>query len=55
MPKINVTIEMNDAQLESFKKMVEKSKGMHYADVTMRKDGANHHFEADWIKNITIQ
>jgi hypothetical protein len=45
---------LNELQRRSIEHLIEAVRGMHYADVTIRKGGADHHFEADWLRHLQI-
>lgn len=45
---------INGFQVESIKRLLESCKGMHYADVQVRKGGKDLSFQADWLRHVVI-
>jgi hypothetical protein len=45
-----ITIHLNEAQLETYRRMIETLPWSDEANIVIRKDGHDHHFDADWLR-----
>jgi hypothetical protein len=43
---------LNEPQMESLYKLAKAVRGMHYANIVVRNNGQDVHFEADWLKHL---
>lgn len=51
--KFELTDEnINDLQVESIRRLIERCKHAHYTNVYLRINGKDELFEADWLKHI---
>lgn len=50
--KGKIELPVNSAQADSIERLRKTIHGMHFANVTIRKDGKNIDFQIDWIKHI---
>ena len=44
--------KINDLQLSTLRKTIERAQHAHYTDIDMRINGQNEYCEADWIKHL---
>jgi hypothetical protein len=45
----------NDFVTEGMVETIAAMKGSRYADIIIRKDGADHRFQADWLRYVTVR
>lgn len=45
---------LNELQRRSILKLLADVKGMHYADIQVRKGGRDHQYEADWLRHLRL-
>lgn len=50
-----ITVFLNEAQVETFRRMVDTLPWSDEATITIRKDGQDHHFEADWLRGSVYE
>lgn len=50
-----ITVWLNEAELETFRKMVDTLPWSDEANITIRKDGHDHRFEADWLRGAVYE
>jgi hypothetical protein len=43
-------VNLNEIQVESIQRMIERAKSAHHVDVVLRVNGHEERFEADWLK-----
>jgi hypothetical protein len=46
---------LNELQVATIRKLIEKAKHAHTTDIVMRINGQEHRFEADWLKHLQEQ
>jgi hypothetical protein len=46
--------KINGLQCASIERLVDRARGAHWTNIDMRINGANEHFEADWIKHMLV-
>ena len=42
--------QLNDAQQESLRLMLQHARGAHWVNIEVRRDGRDEYFQADWLK-----
>ncbi len=47
--------ELNEPQRETVDRLLATVRGMHYADIVVRRDGKDWGFEADFLSKATIR
>lgn len=52
---MRLTITLNEPQQDTLERMRKALRGSHHADLTVRKDGQDHHFEIDWLRNAVFE
>ncbi len=45
---------INELQIESVKKLHDRTRGAHEINIHVRKDGQDHYIEADWLKHMRV-
>ncbi len=56
MPELVIPLdELNEWQRETIGRLLETVRGMHYADIVVRRDGKDWGFEADFLKKAEIR
>ena len=51
MARLNIEIDLNEMQEQTFRRMRKALAWSDEANITIRRDGADLVFEADWIRN----
>lgn len=46
--------KVNDLQVRSIKRLIERAKHAHYTNIYMRINGADELVEADWLKHLEL-
>ena len=52
---IVLELDINELQLDSIKRLIAYMPWSHHADIIVRKDGQDKHFEADWLKGARLR
>ncbi len=56
MPETRVlNFTVSELQIETLERMLKIAKGSHWIDITMRANGENFAFQADWLKNAVLE
>lgn len=53
--KMRLTIELNEPQQATLVRMRRALHSSHHADLCVRKDGQDHHFEIDWLRHAVFE
>lgn len=52
-PKFQLDVgKLNDLQVDSIRRLIQRSKHAHYTNVYLRINGKDELYEADWLKHL---
>lgn len=44
--------KLNELQVDTINRLIQRCKGAHYVDVLVRINGQDERFQADWLKHL---